>query len=270
MKLIVFTDLDGTLLDSNYSYEHSLKAVNVLKERKIPIIFCSSKTRAEQEVYRKELGINDPFAVENGGAIFIPKGYFPFPLENIKVGGEFLIIEMGTAYHKIRYVIEAIQRATGIQFRGFGDMNVKEVAEVTGLNLELAKRAKMRQYSETIVLMDIEDPEAVLGRVKEKGLNWAYGRRHCTIMGENDKGRAVEILTKMYKRIWKGLKTVGIGDGLNDLPMLSKVDMPFLVQKLEGLWEDIELPHLKKVEGIGPFGWNKAIEELTHTPYLLD
>jgi mannosyl-3-phosphoglycerate phosphatase len=263
MKLIVFTDLDGTLLDSNYSYEHSLKAVNRLKEREIPIIFCSSKTRAEQEVYRKELVINDPFIVENGGAIFIPKGYFPFPLENIKVKGQFLIIEIGTSYHKIRQVIKIIQRETEIRFKGFGDMSVREVAEVTGLNLELAKRAKMRQYSETIVLMGIDDPESVLKRVKEMGLNWAYGGRYCTIIGENDKGRAMEILTKIYKRIWRDLKTVGIGDALNDLPMLFKVDMPFLVQKSEGLWENIELPHLKKVEGIGPFGWSKAIFSFT-------
>lgn len=270
MKLVVFTDLDGTLLDSNYSYEHSLKAVNRLKRKKIPIIFCSSKTKAEQGVYRKELGINDPFIVENGGAIFIPKGYFPFPLENLRVEGKFLVTEMGTAYHKIRHIIGVIQTETRIQFKGFGDMSVREVAEVTGLNLELAERAKMRQYSETIVLMGIKDPEAVLKRVKEMGLNWAYGGRHCTIMGENDKGKAVEILTKMYKRIWKDLKIVGIGDALNDLPMLSKVDMPFLVQKSEGLWEDMELPHLRRVDGIGPFGWNKVIEELTHIPYLLD
>lgn len=263
MKLVVFTDLDGTLLDSNYSYEHSLKAVDRLKQRNVPIIFCSSKTKAEQEAYRKELGINDPFIVENGGAIFIPKGYFPFPLEHLKVQGKFLIIEMGPPYHKIRHVIQTIQRESGIQVRGFGDMSVGEVAEVTGLTPELAKRAKMRQYSETVVLIKgIEDSEAVLKRAKEMGLNWAYGGRHCTIMGENDKGKAVEILTKMYKRIWKGLKTVGIGDALNDLPMLSKVDMPFLVQKSQGLWEDMEILRLRKIDGVGPFGWSKAIEEL--------
>lgn len=270
MKLVVFTDLDGTLLDSNYSYEHSLKAVNRLKEKKIPIIFCSSKTKAEQEVYRGGLGINDPFIVENGGAIFIPKDYFPFPSEHLKVAqrslkveGEFLVTELGTTYRNIRHAIEVIQTETRIQFKGFGDMSVREVAEVTGLNLEFAKRAKMRQYSETIVLMGIKDPEAVLKRVKEIGLNWAYGGRHCTIMGENDKGKAVEILIKMYKRIWKDLKTVGIGDALNDLPMLSKVDMPFVVQKSEGLWEDMELSHLRRVDGVGPFGWSKAIFSFT-------
>lgn len=74
MKLILFTDLDGTLLDPyTYSYQESLWAINLLKREQIPIIFCSAKTQAEQEVYRKALEIIDPFIVEEGGGILIPQ-----------------------------------------------------------------------------------------------------------------------------------------------------------------------------------------------------
>jgi mannosyl-3-phosphoglycerate phosphatase len=69
LRYLVFTDLDGTLLDSRTcSYEKSLAAINRLEQKGIPIIFCSAKTRAEQEVYRRELGLRHPFVVENGGA----------------------------------------------------------------------------------------------------------------------------------------------------------------------------------------------------------
>ncbi len=55
-------------------------------------------------------------------------------------------------------------------------------------------------------------------------------------------------------------ETVGIGDSLNDLPLLLNVDHPILVQKPDGSYDpDIDLPSLIRAPGIGPAGWNQAI-----------
>lgn len=70
---VIFTDLDNTLLDSRYSYEDAKDVLEILKEKEIPIVFCSAKTKYEQEVIRKKIGIKDPFIVEDGSAIYIPK-----------------------------------------------------------------------------------------------------------------------------------------------------------------------------------------------------
>ena len=76
---IVFTDLDGTLLDdANYSWEAARPALEELKRRGIPCVLVTSKTRAEVEFWRNRLGNTDPFVVENGAAVFIPKDIFPF------------------------------------------------------------------------------------------------------------------------------------------------------------------------------------------------
>ena len=149
MKPVIFTDLDGTLLDlETYSYDKAVPSVEYLRKKEIPIVFCSSKTRAEQEVYRKELKINDPFIIENGGAILIPKGYFPFDFDYHKAEDGYQIIELGVSYHEIRRALERIRIDTKINFKGFGDMSVEEVASVTGLNLEAARRAKASEYDE--------------------------------------------------------------------------------------------------------------------------
>ncbi|MCG7852909.1 MAG: HAD hydrolase family protein, partial [Methanosarcinaceae archaeon] len=51
MKYVVFTDLDGTLIDHDtYSYKAARPALAALKKQGIPLIFCTSKTRAEIEV----------------------------------------------------------------------------------------------------------------------------------------------------------------------------------------------------------------------------
>ena len=70
---VVFTDLDGSLLDGEtYSFESATQALKALRMRNIPLILVSSKTRAEMEPLRRRLNHRDPFIVENGAAVFVP------------------------------------------------------------------------------------------------------------------------------------------------------------------------------------------------------
>ena len=280
MKKIIFTDLDGTLLDpKTYSYQKSLAAINRLKENGIPIIFYSAKTRAEQEIYRRELGLFHPFIVENGSAIFIPRAYFPFPFNYHKVVDGLLAIELAIPYSRVRKLLDKIRKENDFRFRGFWDMSAIEVAEITGLNIEFARLAQQREYDETIVIAVSQSPEygegeakrsriipgdidTFLKKLRETGLNWAYGGRLYHVTGGGDKGKAVEILSDLYRKMWGRLKSIGLGNSLNDLPMLSQVDIPILVQKRDYSWEDINLPRLRRVQGVGPEGWSRAIVEI--------
>jgi mannosyl-3-phosphoglycerate phosphatase len=265
MRQIVFTDLDGTLLDSKtYSYRKSLAAINRLKEIGIPIIFCSAKTRAEQEVYRRELGLSHPFIVENGAAICIPRAYFPFPFDHHKTVDDLLTIELAIPHSRVRKLLAKIGKENAFRFKGFGNMSAAEVAEATGLSLEFARLAKQREYDEPVEF-DSSGEKGLsdfLTKLREAGLDWSYGGRLYHVAGGGGKGKAVEILSGLYHRMWGKIRTVGLGNGLNDLPMLSQVDIPNLVQKRDRSWEDINLPRLRKVQGVGPEGWSKAIAEI--------
>jgi len=266
MKQIIFTDLDGTLLDfETYSYEKSLSAINRLKEYDIPVIFCSGKTRAEQETYQRELGLFHPFIVEHGSAIFIPRAYFPFPFDYHKAVGDLLAIELAIPYSRVRKLLARIRKEHDFRFKGLGDMSVAEVVEISGLNnIEFAELAKQREYAEAVKFdpSGEKDVSKFLAKLGEAGLNWSYGRRLYHVMGGGDKGKAVEILSGLYRKMWGRIRTVGLGDSLTDLPMLSQVDVPILVQKKDYSWENIDLPGLRKVHGVGPEGWSKAIVEI--------
>lgn len=261
-KPVIFTDLDGTLLDAlDYSYDKALPTVEYLKKKAVPIIFCSSKTRMEQEFYQAKLRIFHPFIAENGGAIFIPEGYFSFDFDHqIKDG--YQIIELGMPYREIRRIIAQLRVDTGVNFKGFGDMSDEEVAVETGLDRESAHRAKQREYDETIKLDGTSAAvKNVLDAIKKAGLNYAAGGRYYGVMGQSDKGKAVKILAELFRRKFGQIKTIGIGDSFNDLTMFLAVDAAFLVQKPDAAWEDINMPGLHKVIGIGPEGWTKAIRK---------
>ena len=65
----VVTDLDGTLLDHAYDWTPAETALRWLQQRGIPVIPCTSKTAEEVRQFRAAAQLNDPYIVENGGAI---------------------------------------------------------------------------------------------------------------------------------------------------------------------------------------------------------
>lgn len=264
-KIVIFSDLDGTLLDHNtYSCEVVMPLVARLKKAGIGIVFCSSKTRAEQEVYRKKLDIISPFVVEDGGAIFILPSYFSFPYEYHRLDRGYRVIELGMPYVEIRRILKEIREKNNLAIRGFGDMDAAQIAGLTGLDMAQAEMAKKREYEETLNLTGSE-PEIrlTLSKIEDSGLSWSRGGRFYSVSGGSNKGAATSILIGLFSRKSGRLKTIGIGDSLNDVSMLAEVDVPVLVQKPGSYWEDIELANLYRIDGVGPRGWVKAISELT-------
>lgn len=262
-KLLIYTDLDGTLLDArDYSFGPARKALAKLQGAEIPVIICTSKTRAEILSLRQRLGNTHPFISENGGGIYLPGGYFPFDLPAAHYSEGYGVIVLGTPYPKLREAISAL-KAGGFELKGFGDMTEGEVAEVTGLTTGEARLAKDREFDEPFILTGGEDQSQRLKEaIKGLGLNFTKGRL-MHILGDCDKGRAVKIVTELYRREYGEVITCGLGDSPNDLPMLKAVDYPFLVQKPGGYHDpDVKGGRIAMVDGIGPEGWAKAVTGL--------
>jgi len=263
-QLIVFTDLDGTLADYHtYSHEPALAALDTLKKKKIPLIICSSKTRAEIEKFRARLDNNHPFISENGGAIFVPFDYFSFEFPFTRKNLKYLIIEFGTPYHKIRGTLQKIQAQFPDTVRGFGDMSAQEVANLCEIPPDEGILAKEREYDEPFLLKDKTKLEKIREIAKEDHLQIIQGGRFYHLIGENDKGKAVSFLTDISRRAYNHVKTIALGDSQNDLPMLKVVDYPVLVKKPDGSYDpNITLDNLIKSPGSGPVGWNYSVLRL--------
>jgi mannosyl-3-phosphoglycerate phosphatase len=263
--LIIFTDLDGTLLDHDtYSFDPAREALKEIEQRKIPLVLCTSKTRTEVERYRQLLNNDDPFIVENGGATFIPIGHFPFAYPYQREAAGYHIIEYGIPYPRLVEMMRAVRAESGASISGFSDLSEEQVAALTGLPAEAARLAKVREYDEPFV---VKGPPEELDRVnrlfRKRGFRCARGGRFDHLTGPNDKGKAVSDLVRLFKRAHGEIRTVGIGDSQNDLPMLCAVDVPILVQRIDGRHDPtVRAPNLIRVQGIGPKGWRTAVVDL--------
>jgi mannosyl-3-phosphoglycerate phosphatase family protein len=269
-KILIFTDLDGTLLDYHaYSYEKALPALQYLRKREIPLIICTSKTRAEIEVYRKKLRNPHPFIAENGGAVFIPQHYFKKMPAGPSNRNGYTVRELGTPYRALRRKLKEIAGGFNHEIKGFGDISAHEIHKKYGVPLYEARLSKKREYDEPFNFVTLPDDKIVRGMESEfakAGLHMVKGGRLFHLMGKNDKGKAVRLLKKMYEKEWKQKTiSIGMGDSLNDLPMLLEIDLPVVVRLHTGGYEEGLVRRLKEpflTRGIGPEGWNEAVLQI--------
>jgi mannosyl-3-phosphoglycerate phosphatase len=266
-RLVVFTDLDGTLLDADTnSFAAALPSLLLIREKEVPLVICSSKTKREIEHYRRKLDSHHPFISENGGGIFIPPGYFdpaahgPHPA--LAAGEGYQVIRLGAQYTGLRRALKELQ-AEGFLIKGFGDMRPEEIAGITGMTVEEAEMAKERDFDEPFIVADSGPRmQELLHAIDSKGFHWTQGK-FLHLLGNSDKGKAVSVLIDLFKEKYGEVATAAAGDGPNDIPMLERVDHAIIVQRRDGSYDSrITLPDVIRADGAGPEGWNKAIMEL--------
>jgi mannosyl-3-phosphoglycerate phosphatase family protein len=258
-RLIIFTDLDGTMLDlETYAFQPAVAAVRRLLARDIPLIFCSSKTRREQEYYQQQLGFSAPMIVENGAAIILPAGAFHQELQ---------VIELGAPVSFIRQEFQQIKRELKLNLRGFAELSLAELGAWTGLKEDAARRAQQREYSETLVgAMTADEVTALTAALQAQGLVSTKGSRFYTVTSaESDKGKAVQWLSAFFRQKCGAIGTIGLGDSHNDLPMLRAVDRAFLLQE-PGSATIHPHANMQIVPGTGSAVWaaqiNRLLDEL--------
>lgn len=270
MKTVVFTDLDGTLLDSEtYSWAPAMEALNALKECRASIVLVSSKTFAEMGPLHRELRLIDPFVVENGGGIIfnlqmaiarqlvtLNNMTNPVPREDL------LMLPLGARYERLVSALAEMSHETGIPLRGFSEMSVEEVMSLTGLGIRDARRAKMRDFDEPFIVPEHIGARKELLReaARQRGLSTVQGGRFWHLIGHEGKGIAVSRLMEACRRVHGQIITIGLGDSPNDFPFLELVDIPVVVGgAVSGLILPDSLTRARLTSETGPEGWNGAI-----------
>ena len=268
---LVFTDLDGTLLNHHdYSFEPARPAIDSLIEQRIPIIFNTSKTQAESIKLARRIGINHPLVIENGGALVIPENYdFAEPFKNTHSWlGQAQVIPLGTSLDVIKDALRAADSPLDVatHYEGFSTMTVADICDLTGLSPDEAKDAKSRGFSEPLRWFgDAKKLPEFENFLNRHGLKLTLGGRFHHVMGNTDKCTAMVRLAKMYEDCAVNTGKafiIALGDSENDSAMLSGADIAVVVSNRAGSGLEIAHPNLIRTTREGPHGWQEAIEQI--------
>ena len=262
IPLLVFTDLDGSLLDhDDYGFAAAQPALSQLRALHIPLVPVTSKTLAELRVLAEPLGLQHPLIVENGCAICLPEGYFPLQENGERIAG-YRVLRLAADYTALLAELQQLRDAHGFRFRGFHDMDAEEVARETGLSTDAAELARQRLCSEPLAWQDTaaalaDFRQALLGRQ----LKLVKGGRFWHVLSQADKGSALRQLAALYRTHGlPGFTSLALGDSPNDCSMLRAADIAAVIRHKDGSLMDCET-HRQIIETTepGPAGWNAAV-----------
>ncbi|MBT0958883.1 HAD-IIB family hydrolase [Alphaproteobacteria bacterium KMM 3653] len=250
LQLMVFTDLDGTLIDHDtYDWRAAKPALAALRRLGAGLILSSSKTAAEIAPLRAEIDQPQwPGIVENGAGLLPPHD---------------AAAHDAAQYTAIREALQNLPDDLAGLFHGFGDCTPEEVAEMTGLPLKSAMLAKHRAFSEPGQWRgNRAQKTAFLAHLKTQGISAQQGGRFLTLSFGGNKADQMRAITAQYKP----QHTIALGDAPNDVQMLEAADTGVVIANPHRP----PLPELRgeaagriiRTKAAGPLGWNEAILSL--------
>jgi mannosyl-3-phosphoglycerate phosphatase len=247
MPLLVFTDLDGTLLSHrDYRWDKAQPALDRLASVGAGVVLASSKTAPEISRLRQGMALEHwPAIVENGAGLLEAYAQAAPDASN---------------YARLRSRVIKIRAALRAGFHGFGDMDVAAISHLTGLSLPDAQLAQQRAYSEPGVWSGTDEEKAVfLEELQAQGISAREGGRFLTLsFGRTKADQMAQITAKLAPR-----QTIALGDAPNDVEMLEAADVGVIIANphkppLPLLQGEISGRIIRTTDE-GPEGWNTAI-----------
>ena len=245
--LVIFTDLDGTLLEEDGSLSPDAGGtLGMLRSRGVRVVPLTSKTRLELCRWLEELGGEGWGAFENGAGLMTPGG--------VEILPGALPVDL------LRDVLRDVRDETRLAIRSVEEMSDEELAERTGLPLTGIPVVRAREFD--LPFCAPEGAEEAITRALQRrpGTRLTRGDRFFHLLGRHDKADALRRLLELLRPSG----TIGLGDAPNDAAFLRIVDHPVLVPKKKGVDETLRaaLPDADIAPAPAGAGWSTAVRAL--------
>jgi mannosyl-3-phosphoglycerate phosphatase len=274
-QYLIFTDLDGTLLDHHtYSFQPAVEMLGKLKDANIPVIPNTSKTFAELIFFRQQTKLNTPFIVENGAAVFIPIGFVKEQPAGTERFERYWVKSFSKSREHWLSLLNTLPAELQNCYIGFSAMNNEQLCNETGLNAPAALNANSRLYSEPLKWNGTdEQKQQIKTLLTDAGANVLQGGRFLHVSGHSDKGEAMlwltEFLSSLVSATTKNTTytTVALGDSYNDNEMLEVADIAVQIKSHKH-----DFPTLTRTANVvqstqfGPTGWTECLAKIIKFP----
>jgi D-glycerate 3-kinase len=269
LQPIIFTDLDGTLLDhTDYNTSNVSELLQQLQSAHIPVVFNTSKTFCEVVEIKNELNIQQPFIVENGAAVFIPQNYFELKPIGCKEVGGYWCYALASPLSSLLSDLDTLDAQYKAHYKLFSELSSEQISELTGLNNAQARRAQTRDYSDPLYWYGSDELlNTFVSDVTTLGYDIKIGGRFIHIAKNTDKSAAQQWLVKQFTQHFrKPLTVIALGDSDNDKQMLEHADIAIIINNPSSK-KPVKLSHNKArySQSPAPQGW---IEEITILPSI--
>ncbi len=253
-SLIIFTDLDGSLLHrDNFKFDEIKDYIKSLIDDGITIIPNTSKTEKEIEEFIKELGSNIPFISENGSSIH--------GLNLINTNFPNKIILSRDKQELIKIFNSKVPEELKTKCKFISNMNIKQQTSIFGLQENNLKNALNRKYTFPFIFEgDKIEKNKLLKFLKSSSLNMQEGGRVLNLGDNTDKVKSMNQVLKIYKKVESKIKVIAVGDNFNDLDMLRNCDIPCLVFNDEFKQDQVNIDNLIFSNKPSPEGWADVIK----------
>ncbi|KJZ18898.1 HAD-IIB family hydrolase [Loktanella sp. S4079] len=246
-SLVVFSDLDGTLLDHHsYSWNAAQPALDMLRQINAVLVLCSSKTAVEIREIQDALNITDaPAIVENGSGL----------LTDDPAGAD--------QYQQLIAILNTLPVDLRQHFEGFSDMDAARLSDVTGLDHDGAIAAKSRAFSEPGLWGGTDHQrQKFIAALSDRGVSAREGGRFLTLsFGATKADGMAKVISALQPR-----HTIALGDAPNDIEMLNAADYGVIVanpaRPALPLQPGEETGRIIRTKLPGPEGWNQAMIQL--------
>ena len=269
-RYLIFTDLDGTLLDhKNYSYGNNKKFISSVINNHNDVIFNTSKTFSESSDLLNELNLtNMPFSTENGALLYFPKNRFK-KIKNSLDYGRYWKIKIAKLsslnWHKF-----LLKKQKIFKFLIAQDLDSKILKKYT--NLDNTIKMLKREASQIILWQDsLINLKKFKYEVKhEKQGILIQGSRFMQISSVCNKRIAKNLISHVYDIQFHGKyskNTIALGDSKNDIDMLNSAKYSCLIKNPSGSFPKLRSnkKNIIKSSKFAPDGWSQVLYKLNQT-----
>ena len=254
-KILIFTDLDGSLLNrENFEFGSIKNFLKELLSNDIFIIPNSSKTAKEIVNFNDELEERLPFIAENGSSIHdlnLINSNFPEKIILSRDISELLEIFNNKVPNNLRLKCKFLK-----------DLSKKEQLNILGLPTDKIKYAIKRDYTVPFKFEgDKNQREKLQKCIQSSGLTLQEGGRVINLCDKVSKSKAMKNVVKVFQKVEKDkLITIAVGDNFNDLDMLRNSDFPCLVFNDKFTLEKININNCIVSKKPAPEGWEEIVK----------
>ena len=254
LKVVIFTDLDGSLLHRDTFKFDSIKEYIIgLISQGIIIIPNSSKTEKEIEKFNEELGVKLPYISENGSSI---QG-----LNLINVNFPNKIILSREKEELLKIFKDKVPEQLRDKCVQISKIIKKEQEKIFGQTDDKLKNALNRKYTLPFLFVGNKNEKNKLTKILNSNLlTLQEGGRVLNLCDNINKIKSMNRVIKILKKTEDKIKTIGVGDNYNDLEMLKNCDVPCLVFNDQFKLDKINIDNLIFSNKPSPEGWADVIK----------